>query len=705
MAVIMKMRNKMGVFIIVLIMLTIFGFLLQDAINSDTSILRPNSNNVGRVNGEAISIQDFDRKVQEALQNYRLTSNNANIDDETTWQIRNQTWSQYVNDLLMGEKYDKLGVQVTADELYDMVQGANPHPAVVQSFSDPKTGQFDATQVVAFLQQLDRDETRETRQRWLTFEKYIKEDRIKTKFNQLVKKGMYTPSWLANENYTLTGTTVDFDYVYLPYSDIADADVAVTDDELKSYLKKHQNNYKQEEETRSIEYVTFDINPTPEDTQRIKAKLDELLGNFKTTTNDSAFLRSYSQLPFDPRYYGKDDLTSIMKDTFFTIDTNTVIGPYIEEGYWKYAKLLDRKLIPDSVRAKHIFLSIAGVRDQEGVAKKRAQADSLLNVIKEKGGDFDALIAQYSNDEETKAKGGDMGWIKPNERFRTIDLALFYKHVQGDIFMVPSDEERKKGFHIIQITEAKPVKDAVQVAFLAREITASVETERALYAKASIFASTHSTAQAFREGAKELNPLQAEGIRINDHNVQGLGAARDVVKWAFTASEGQVSDVFSLPDKYIVALLTKVKKEGVTPLADIRTEIEVEVKKQKKAELLRGKIQGQTDLNAIAGATGKMVETASGMSFSNNFINNAGLEPAVVSKAMGMNEGETSPPITGENGVFVIKVISKRLPPQLTDFTSQKRQQDQTASSLVDFSLTEAIRKAANIKDQRYKFY
>jgi len=705
MAVIMKIRNKLGLLIVGLIMLAIFAFLLQDAIQSNTSVLRLDSNTAGVINGKSISIQDFDKKVEESVQNYRLANNTASIDDETTWQIRNQTWEQYVNDVIFGEKYEKLGVQVTADELYDMVQGASPHPAVIQSFSDPKTGQFDPGQVAMFLQQLDKDETGETRQRWLSFEKYLKEDRVRTKYNMLVKKGLYTPAWLAAENYTLNGTTVNFDYVYLPYADIPDADVTVTEDELESYLDAHKAKYMLDEETRSIEYVSFDIKPTREDTLRVKAKLEELYENFKNTKSDSAFLRSYSQIPFDPRYYGKDELKSEVKDTLFAVDTNTVIGPYLEEGYWKYAKLLDRKLIADSVRAQHIFISIAGVRDQEGVNKKRAFADSLLKEITEKGADFNAFVTQYSNDEETKNSLGDMGWIKPGTKFHTIDVALFYKHKQGDIFMVPSDEENKRGFHIIRLTEAKPVKDAVQVAFLAKEITASVETERALYAEASKFASAHQTAPSFREAAKDYNPRQAEGIKKNAHAIQGLNAARDVVKWVFNAEEGDVSEVFSLHDKYVVALLSKVKEKGVASLDDVRAEIEVEVKKKKKAALLKEKVKGQNDLNAIASATGKTVASATGLSGSNIFIENVGAEPAVVSKALVLNEGEASGPIAGNEGVFVIKVTSKNVPPQLTDFTSQKKQADQTASSQVDFSLTDAIRKAANIRDERYKFY
>ncbi len=176
------------------------------------------------------------------------------------------------------------------------------------------------------------------------------------------------------------------------------------------------------------------------------------------------------------------------------------------------------------------------------------------------------------------------------------------------------------------------------------------------------------------------------------------------MKWVFNGSVNEVSEVFSLNDKYIIALITKVQEEGTASLEAVRTEIEVEVKKEKKAEMLKAKITG-TDLNAIAGANGKTVATATGLTLSNSFIEAVGNEPAVVGKALGMNSGETSGGIVGDNGVFAIKVTAKNTPPALTDATSQKKQLAQTAESRVDFMLAESIKKSAEVKDERFKFY
>ena len=701
MAVIMKIRNRLGYLIVGLIMLAIAGFLLQDALSSNSSLLRFNANQAGSVNGTSIDIQDYEKRVQQSLDNMR-SQGQSNLDDQTIWSVRDQVWNQYVNDILMEKKYEELGVQVSDEEMKDQLQGANPHPAVRQSFSDPSTGMFDPAQISLFIKKLDEEDDPVKWTQWENFKKFLKEDRLRSKYNALVKKAIYAPSWQANENYLLTASTVDFDYVYLPYADIPDADVKVEDSELKTYLNAHKEKYKQDE-SRSIEYVSFDIFPSAADTARTKVKLEEQLESFRTSKDDSSFLSLYSDKPFDGTYYGKEELQGVMKDTLFKVDTGTVIGPYYEEGFFKFAKLVNKKMIPDSVKARHIFFSIKGAKSQDDVKNIRTKADSVLKVV-QGGGDFGLLAGQYSDDASTQPIGGDWGWIKPGTKYQSINEALFFKNAQGDIFMVPADEPGNAGFHIIEITEAKPSKEAVQVAYLVKQINPSVETERGLYADASKFASAHGTGESFKAAANEFTLRPVEGIKRSAYNIPGLGSARDVVKWIFNSSVNQVSEVFTLQDKYIVVLLTKVKEEGTASLDDVRTEIEVAVKKEKKAEMLKERAKG-ADLNAIAGTTSKTVSSTSGMSLSNAFIPAVGEESGVVAKALTLNQGETSGAITGNNGVFVIKVTAKNTPPALTDASSQKKQMTQTAESRVDFSLAESIRKGAEIKDERFKFY
>jgi peptidyl-prolyl cis-trans isomerase D len=269
---------------------------------------------------------------------------------------------------------------------------------------------------------------------------------------------------------------------------------------------------------------------------------------------------------------------------------------------------------------------------------------------------------------------------------------------------VPADEPGNAGFHVVEVTEAKPTKQAIQLAVLEHRVAPSIETERALYADASKFASANNKGDAFKAASKEYNPRQAEGIQKNTHTVPGLGSARDLVKWVFESPVNSVSDVFTLDNRYVVVMVTKVQKEGTATVDDVRTEVEIEVKKAKKADLLKAKMTG-TDLNAIASATGKMAAPATGMSLNNSFVPGVGNESSVVGKALSLNAGETATGIVGENGVFAIKVNNKNTPPALTDATAQKKQLAQSAESRVDFMLPESIRKGAEVEDQRFKFY
>jgi peptidyl-prolyl cis-trans isomerase D len=217
MAVIMKIRNRFSAVIIGLIALAIISFLLMDALNSNSNLLQGNGTTAGKIAGKEIDIKEFEKRYQENIENYKKQIQQDNVDDQTALALREQTWNTLVSEVLLSKEYEKLGIQVTADELFDLVQGSNPHPQVVQAFSDPNTKKFDPNQVVMFLQNMDNDTTGDTRERWLNFEKFLKEDRLKNKYNALIKKGFYVPNWLAKKDYEIKNTGADFDYVFLPW--------------------------------------------------------------------------------------------------------------------------------------------------------------------------------------------------------------------------------------------------------------------------------------------------------------------------------------------------------------------------------------------------------------------------------------------------------------------------------------------------------
>jgi peptidyl-prolyl cis-trans isomerase D len=699
MAVIMKIRNRFGAVIIGLIALAIVSFLLMDALNSNSSLLQGGASDaVGTVNGESIDIKSFEARYQEGLENYKSQTQQPNVDEQTALALRDQTWSQVLNELLMGKEYAELGIEVTTDELYDMVQGTNPHPQVVQAFSNPNTKQFDPNQVVMFLQNMDNDSTGQTRERWLNFEKFLKEDRLRNKYNSLVKKGLYVPTWLAKAEYEVKNATADFDFVYLPYSEVKDEEVKVSDDDIENFINKNKGRFTQEE-SRSLEYVTFDIKPNATDTAKALSWLQGQLGNFSTAESDSIFVKLYSDKPYDEKFYGKDELVSSVKDTFFSIAQGTIVGPYFEEGYFVAAKLVERKNLADSLEARHILLVPT---KQEEIEAFRTLADSLKTAI-EGGSDFVALAAQFSKDDKTAQTGGSWGVVKPGEKFENIDKDLFFKYKQGDVFVTPSNE----GFHVIQITKAVPVKEAVKVAFLARQINASQETQRNLFADASKFASANNTLEKFRNSSKKEEIKKAPKILRNDYTIFGLGTSREAVRWGYEASKGDVSNVFSTDDKYIVVAVANVFEKGLATVENVREEVKPEVIKEKKAALLADKVKatGATSLSQLATKLSKEVLTAGGVNFSNNFLQGAGQEPRVANRAFALTANALSEAIQGENGVYVISLKATTPAAATSDYTGSKQQIKMPLEQRVESQLFEALKKVSDVKDERYKFY
>ncbi len=700
MAVLTKIRNRAGLLVFI-IGLSLVAFLLMDALNSNTSLLQGGrSNAVAEINGKPVSYQEFEAKYAEALANYKSTSNNPNPDAQTLQYLREQTWNQFIKDNIMKNEYAKLGLSVPADELFELIQGTNPHPEIRKAFTDPNTGVFDPSRVLMYLKTMDRDETGESRKKWLGFEKYIQEDRITNKYNALIKKGLGVPKQQVSTAYDNQNKKVSFSFVKVPYSTISDSSIAVTDGEIEDYISEREKQYTQEA-SRSLEYVLFEILPSQEDTAKISKYVKSEIPNFAETENDTVYLKLYSDDPYNPKYYTMADLeSSVIKDSIFNAEINTIIGPYQEDGYYKAAKIIDKKLIPDSVLASHILVKIPQGQDP---TPKLALVDSLKELA-ESGADFSVLAIQNSEDPGSKDKGGDLGWVKPGEMVPNFNNALFYTGVEGDVLKVFT----QFGIHIIKINKSTPSTEGVKVAFLTKEIVPSMDTERELYAQASQFAAKNRTPEAFNNSVDEQNMLikTAENVKLNDNTIPGLQSARSLVKWAYNAKNDEISGVIDIDDnKFCVAMLTAVKEEGVSSIEDVRGEVETKIRQQKKFNELKKQLQGASDMEGIASSLGQTVQSASNISFSSSFIPGAGNEPKVVGTALGLAKDKVSQPIQGNTGLFVIKVNEVVEAGEIPNYEQYKTTVVASTTSSVEYGLFNAIKESADIVDNRHVFY
>lgn len=371
------LREKAGILVAVVIGISLLLFVVSDFFGNGRGQRQQQrkSYEIGEIAGEVVSYQDYELRLKSLLEIYKL-SGRSDIDEATTECIREQTWQQMVREKILDSQYEKLGVGVSSEELDGLVFGNNPHQIVQQLFTDQTTGFFNQSFLVNFLKQTEVDET--AKKYWLFFENEIVNDRMNTKYNNLVAKGLYVTSKQAEYDRNLTANTVDFSYILKNYASIPDTSVTISDSDIQSYYSKHKNNYKRTS-LRDIEYVIFDIIPSEDDVK----KTEEWVENAKEEFAEAADPVQFINLTADSRhisfYSPLSDIPDNLQEFARKENTNTVFGPYLEDDTYKIARLIDVANRPDSVHARHILLSPNQAASLEMV---KQQADSLVKLIK-----------------------------------------------------------------------------------------------------------------------------------------------------------------------------------------------------------------------------------------------------------------------------------------------------------------------------------
>ena len=711
MAVIGTIRKRSGL-LIFLIGLSIVGFLIMDATNSQGSLLKGRKDSVGKVNGEKIAYTEFSKKNEENLKNAEDQMRGQPMGDDQRNYVRAQTWTEMVNDIIFKNVYDKLGINVTGAEMAELATGENASQYIKndQQFKNPQTGQFDPAQVRLYLTRLDQDpegvEPGTVRRQWLKFETLLKQNQFQSKYTNLITKGLYAPTWMAEMTYNDQNRFADFKYVLLPYVDVNDADVKVSDDDIKKYIADHSAKYKIEDETRKLQYVTFDIIPSSADSSRTINSLEEKREEFakeEKAADDSVFVKLYSETPFDEVYYDKDKLFSPVKDSFFTRQVKSIIGPYIDGKSAKLAKISDRKMISDSVHVREIVLSFAGVTSQEVANVKFKLIDSIIRQVDTLKQDFGKFAAAYSDDQMGKMKGGDIGWVKQGEKEKYYNDMIFFRAQKGKICRIPVQKEN--AIHLVQVVEDKPTKVGVQISYLTKEIIPSPETERNIYGNATSFASSNQSEAKFVEAGKKLNAKTVESLKKDDFQVQGLGSARELVKWAFNSKKGDVSSIFTVDKKHVVAMLEVVRAAGLPDVDVVREQVKPEVVREKKFEILAKKLTDAkaNSIDELASKLGKQAMDALHISFASPALNNA-FEPKVAATALVTAKGKLSSPVKGNEGVYVVQTTNVVEPTKQTDYSVYSFQMNQQLQGKSRYA-NEVQKKLAKVDDNRFDFF
>ncbi|HIF13852.1 MAG TPA: hypothetical protein EYQ86_00305 [Bacteroidetes bacterium] len=712
MAVIGKLRKRAGL-VIFIIALSMILFVLTDALGSSNSLTGGQDNIVGEILGEEIEYQEYSNKKKKQENDYKRNTNKAIIDDQTKTQIEEYVWGQMIMEKVMGEQWKALGIEIGEDEWNDLHLSNNPHPQIRRFFSDPKTGIFKREAVTQFLASLE-DDSGEKRYQWEQLKKYIIDTKVQERYDALYKKGFYVSSWLAREEYMAKEAKCDVSYICLNYDSISDNEIDISESEIKEYFEAHKKKFSAKKEKRSVEYVQFKVLPSGEDSMRSMLEIQELKQAFTVTQEDSLFIVLNSEKTFNNDYITKENISSIRKDSLFDVQIGEIVGPYLEGNEYVIVKVLDRKMIPDSVKARHILLEIKAntqVEYQEKVKEAKTRMDSIKEVLAESPQEFEVLAKAISQDPGSKDKGGNLGWIKQGEMVSAFNDAIFYSGDKKGYHTIFTNF----GIHLIDVQDYNPTKNAVKTGFISSSIMSGDYTVDSVFLIAQNFLFDVKKANGSTEAEKLSNYLMdndgynkrtPDAFESNESIIPGLGNAKEIVKWAFTNELGKMKLInLNNEDNYIIVALSEV--EGEDNISDeIKEQIERELIKQKKGDVLLktylDRINTQ-NLEEISKNTEIEINNISGVTFNNAFNPGIGRDYAFAGVASGLEIGKTSRAFKGEKGVYVIRLDACSEPDQKNAIFSKRAIQAKLEGNAVNRA-QDALYESAESADYRYKF-
>lgn len=698
MAVLSKIRQR-SILVIAVVGISLLAFVIGDAIQG--GVLGDSMRYAGSINGEDIHAEEFRFKVANQEQQGQGTS---------TTMISNSLWSQEIRRVLYAEQIEKAGIRSGKKQIEGVFE---QNPQVNSMFLD-ELGRFSQEKYNQYIEMVKVQNPTQWKM-WLeNYEEQLINFANEQTYNNLVKAGINASNVEGKALYKKENDKVSFDYVMLPYTAINDDEVSVSDAEIIDYMSKRKSQYKADD-SRDIEYVLIESKASEKDIEEITQNVASLLepkivfneekgenetfDGFASTNDVKEFVSSNSDIPFNEKYVFAKEVPAI---TDFTVGTTT--GVYNDGEYVKISRILDSKIIADSVKASHIIIPYAGALQATVTTTKedaKKQIDSIFNLVKDNDAKFKEVADQINSD-GTKGRGGDIGWVQ----YSQISYEGFDPDFAKFMFFNPKGTsqvvETKFGYHIIKVDDTGSKQPAYQIATIARKIEPSNTTNDEVYTlsqKVELEAQT----KTFEDLAKEYNLeiIKASGVVAQDENLQGLGSQRNIIVWSFgrDVEKGSVRR-FDIAQGHVIAKIKNINDNGLQSVERVRNTIEPIIKNQKKAAILKEKAKGST-LEEIATANNETLRNANGISLASPNLMGVGMEPKVVGRAFSLETGKVSEVIEGKMGVFVVKTQAVVAAPELPNYVSFTNRVKQQAQGLAQTRVFTAMRNKAEIQDNR----
>jgi peptidyl-prolyl cis-trans isomerase D len=706
MQIIQSIREKGAAIIIVVIALSLIGFILMDAKQGNNSLFGSVSTEVGSVNGDAIELSEFNKRVKQA-EDMQAQRTGQQPSATQIYQLREQMWNQLVAERLFFGEAEKLGIQFTPKELSYILLSNDPSNPLTQepSLKDSLTGKLDVKKAQTALTNIKKMKGEQKEGLNAQLIDPLKLNKTVSKYAALLNASAYYPTWMEKKDNQDNTQFSTIQYVSVSYGEIADSTIKISDEEVVDYVNKHKKQFKQEK-GRNISYVTFSQLPSKDDSLTVYNALMEIRQDFETDSNAKSFVaRNTSVIEFNDDFSSKSSMDQIYADTLSKLSNGSVFGPYVQGNNYVLAKMLGARQQPDSASARHILIASVDPNTQQPIRSDSAAkklADSILAAI-QSGADFGAMAKQYSADASNKDKAGDLGTFSYGTMVPEFNTFCFTK-TPGTKAVVKTDF----GYHIIDLIGQKNFNTAYKIAYVAKEISSSDVTINKSSLEATKTSSFKTKEELEKYAAKNGLSLTAAPsmIKENDFMVGMLQDARALVRWTFEAKAGQISEPFSIGDQFVVAVLDKVMEEGLQDAKTARPGCEAIIRNQKKAEIIRKKIGNNPTLQSAATAYSKSVQTAGADStilFTSQIINGVGMENKVIGASFNKAyQSKPSPLIDGTSGVFIIQITGfGNKPAQTPDILAQQAQSKLASIRSQTGGWYEGLKKAANIKDSR----
>ena len=668
MTTLQRIRNH-GVILLVVVGIAMLAFILGDFLNSGSSFFNRNRENVGVIAGHKVHYSEYEAAKDQLTEVYKIESGSNDINEELTIQIRNQVWQMLLMDYTLREQAGKIGMDVTADELSELCIGANPHQLIRQrrAFYD-ETGNFNRFALINFLNSISQEaETAEqaanmqqAKNYWMYWENAVRLTHLQEKYVDLLSKLVTANNLDAKYAFEAAQTSTNVEFVEKPYFAVADSLIKVTESDIKKLYNAQKEQYKRTP-NRSIVYVSFPIEPSEADNAEIKRLMESLESDFQTKEDITAVVNGNSDVLYDGRDYSETTIPAEYKE--FAFGKGAKKGQFTEltfaDGTYSMARIMD-----------------CGYN----------KSDSVQLV----------LVANDDNTEDV-----ELGWYQAHELQKAIaDPAFAGK--KGSQFTVSTG----MGEQTFKIADKSKPTPKVKLAILSRKVTPSSKTYGLLYNEAKQFIVNNNTVELLRQTAQEqgLSVTPAFGLDANADKINDLKNSRPIVRWAFEATEGQLSDVFECGEQFIVAALTEVIDGDYRTIDEVRMELTMQATSDKKADYLMAQLKDVNTLEAAAELWGAEIQTAENVTLASTRLGAAGIEPAVVGAALALESNATSAPVKGNAGVYMVRIGEKTVAEGELNAEQEISNLNMRTSYTVPYQAMALIEENAEVEDNRARF-